>query len=481
MPSVAVRLDPAPVEPWQAAAVARLQEAGATVATFRADSDMAGLDPALVIDLSSAPLPPDALSAPARAWLTLRDEAGRPPALFGIDAVAAGQRYALCRLLRLTAPTQATIIEEGALKLVTLTWRSARARLLDLVADWPARAVRSSTVPFDLPRVTLPAVPPARPRNIRLHELRNLAARVREEAMEEHWTLGIIDAPVQALLGDFASSRVRWLAPPVGGFLADPVAWPEGDGSVTVLAEGFDFKDRVGHVVALRLADGVADPPRPVLRRPWHLSYPQLLRHAGNIYCLPEMWEAGRVQLFRADPFPDRWVEDRVLLDGIAAVDATLHHDGECWWLFLANVTDEPESRLFLFSSRGLEGPWRPHPRNPVKTDLRSARPAGPLFAHAGQLFRPAQDCTASYGGALVINRIDRLTPDDFAETVVQRLAPDPAGPYPHGLHTLAPAGAVTLIDGKRHVFSARRAAATALAVYRKRLRRLTASSRSAT
>jgi hypothetical protein len=71
-----------------------------------------------------------------------------------------------------------------------------------------------------------------------------------------------------------------------------------------------------------------------------------------------------------------------------------------------------------------------------------------------GMLHRPAQDCSRTYGGAVVINRIERLTPEEFVERPVRHLAPAAHGPYPHGLHTLSGAGNVTLVDGKKHVMS---------------------------
>ena len=51
------------------------------------------------------------------------------------------------------------------------------------------------------------------------------------------------------------------------------------------------------------------------------------------------------------------------------------------------------------------------------------------------------------------MNRILRLTPDDFAEETAAVLGPDPSGPFPDGIHTLSAVGDVTLIDGKRHRF----------------------------
>ena len=55
----------------------------------------------------------------------------------------------------------------------------------------------------------------------------------------------------------------------------------------------------------------------------------------------------------------------------------------------------------------------------------RSARPAGPIFAHEGRLYRPAQDCSRTYGGAVVIHRIEALTPEIFREVAVARLDPE--------------------------------------------------------
>jgi hypothetical protein len=78
---------------------------------------------------------------------------------------------------------------------------------------------------------------------------------------------------------------------------------------------------------------------------------------------------------------------------------------------------------------------------------------------HEGVLYRPAQDCSRTYGGALVLNRVTRLTETAFAEEVAVRVEPDRTGPYPDGLHHFVPFGDVTIIDGKRERFDAGTAA----------------------
>jgi len=90
---------------------------------------------------------------------------------------------------------------------------------------------------------------------------------------------------------------------------------------------------------------------------------------------------------------------------------------------------------------------------NPVKCDVRSSRPGGTPFVHDGALYRPAQDSSKSYGGALTINRITSLSQDEFREEPRVHLEPFRDSPYPDGLHTLSAAGSITVLDGKRMAF----------------------------
>jgi hypothetical protein len=48
---------------------------------------------------------------------------------------------------------------------------------------------------------------------------------------------------------------------------------------------------------------------------------------------------------------------------------------------------------------------------------------------------------------------VKKLTLEEIREEPVGRLVPDPAGPYPAGLHTVGSIGNGTLIDGARWAF----------------------------
>ena len=68
-------------------------------------------------------------------------------------------------------------------------------------------------------------------------------------------------------------------------------------------------------------------------------------------------------------------------------------------------------------------------------------------------LLRPAQDCSSTYGAAVVLHRIVELTPDRFQEECLGQIGPEVDGPYPNGFHTLTVLDDRCLVDGKRTVF----------------------------
>jgi hypothetical protein len=382
----------------------------------------------------------------------------------------AGERGVMARLVSIDPQGQATQLEYGVIKAVPHSLQATRDRLQVTMAEWPARALRrvlanprlqlrGSPVTLDMATAASRRPPTDTPPSPSLASiLRGYARRLAREIREEHWAVGIIPKPVQHVVDAFDPAAIRWLAPPAGWAIADPLGAVERDGVLTMLAEGYTFDDRRGRIVAMdvRLRDcALLSGPREILPLPVHASYPHLIEHEGETYCLPETSALGRVQLYRAESFPEKWVADRILLQSFAGADATVCRQGGLWWMFVGDHADQDEAKLHIFHAPDLCGPWQPHALNPVKCDLRSARPAGPLFGHAGALYRPAQDCSRTYGGAVAVNRVTKLTPTEFEEETVNVLRPAPE--YPHGLHTLTGVGSYTLVDGKREVRSLRR------------------------
>jgi hypothetical protein len=241
----------------------------------------------------------------------------------------------------------------------------------------------------------------------------------------------------------------RRILPPGDRYWADPFPLEKG-GRYFVFFEEFPFATGKGHISMIELyRDGRHSAPARVLERDHHLSYPFLVEHEGELLMIPESAQKGAVEAYRCIDFPLRWKPERVLLDGVRCVDPTFHRAADRWWLF-ANAA-APGSRMFddelhLFHAERLFGDWQPHARNPVKSDARCSRPAGGLYWQHGMLHRPAQICAPLYGSGLSVNRVLRLTPQEYSERQVQRILPQP-GSGLLGLHTVNRAGDLTVVD----------------------------------
>ena len=245
-----------------------------------------------------------------------------------------------------------------------------------------------------------------------------------------------------------AMGAFRKVIPPMDRFWADPFPVQVGN-DYYIFHEELRFSTKKGSIV-LTVVDDRGNPagPVPILERDYHLSYPFVFQWDGDFFMIPETGSHRQVELYRCIRFPSQWKLERVLLSGLTAWDATLAFMFGKWWLFVsippygAGSGDE----LHLFSADSPLGPWIPHRSNPIKSDVRSARPAGRIFENRSQFYRPAQDCSRRYGYAVSINRILQLNSETYEEVEVDKIIPN-WEPNVMGVHTLNQAGDMTVID----------------------------------
>ena len=412
---------------------------------------------------------------------------GTPPGFWEVyrHAPVSGAMFA-----RLTADPDAVIpLRRGRLTTRQFSYQQNRDQLLTRCTHWPAQVAREilegdgaclegqpvrgsaaiNTVPCNA-GVTRFAV-----RMIWYILTRGM----RSWLEQDHWNIGIVEQPIEEFL-DPARPRqpVKWLpALAKGQFVADPFGWVQ-DGRLTIFCEYLDYRDGVGTIAAIQPGEPAAGERVPVTIGPFppvHLSYPAVFEHQGRLLCIPETQGAREVALYGLERFPDKWIKLTTLIENAAIVDATLFRHGELWWL--AGASDPGGAQmgadLHLWFATDVMGPWTPHPANPVKTDVSSARPAGTPFVSNGVLYRPAQDSSTTYGSRVVINRVLTLTTAVFREEPAAFVEPDTAGPYPDGLHTLTAVGAITLIDGKRLEIAPAEFRRVIVRMVRRRLRKL--------
>lgn len=429
------------VPAWQRASVVAMRAMTGVVVDDRASTTPGDPPPDLIVDFSGV----DVAASPRLGVWRYGFGDGAP--------FADGAAGIIARLYRMTPdPDRAAVLCEGWYK-----GRSASAAgtpdVGARVAPWCARVLaRILSGEFDPASVAATATAgcrdprPSAPRSF----IQDVGNAMRRWRRRERWTIGVAPGSLADVMQRGRLSTPAWLVEqPHDRFYADPFPiGPDGDG-VRLLAEEYRYRAARGTIVDLTMArDGTVRARRTWLATPGHLSYPFLLKTADGLFCVPEAASAARIAAYPIDAGNAGAV--LTVLDGFAAVDATIVQHEALWFLFCTNRDDESQTDLHLFVADHWKGPWTPHPLNPVKSDARSSRPGGALFRLDGRLYRPAQNCSRRYGGGLAINRVLELSSTRFREAPVLMLHPDESSPWPDGLHTINGCGDLTLVDGLR-------------------------------
>ncbi len=260
-----------------------------------------------------------------------------------------------------------------------------------------------------------------------------------------NWNIGVVNAPIESFLEE-KKPEVKWLGGvAMNEFRADPFGIVH-HGKLCIMFERYDYEKKIGEIYA-RVGNRV----EKVMNLDVHASYPFLIEEDGAIYCVPETNRANEVAIFKALDFPWKWKKVQVLFEGRIS-DATFFKHDRMWFCFYT-LADAPHSKLYIRYAKDLFGDWKEHKNNPVKNDISSSRPAGSIFTRGGKIYRPAQDCSKTYGGSVTINEIKELSGNEFEEVAIKKIGPyDYMGcMYKYGLHTISTAKGVTLIDGKSY------------------------------
>jgi hypothetical protein len=289
-------------------------------------------------------------------------------------------------------------------------------------------------------------------------EITHIAASVSAKAVSllkklcgrgHEWGIAWREARGDPLSGHPSDTELTFqrIANNTSSYFADPFILAR-NGRHYLFAEEYFYDSDRGVISVMEIEDGRAiGPSRVVLDRPYHLSYPFVFERDGDVYMMPETGDANRVEVYRAERFPDRWTLHATLIDNIAAYDATLfEHDGR-QWLFMTTGGWQSSTwdTLEIYHADRLEGTWAPLAGNPALIDPDGARPGGAMYRDNGAIWRPAQDCREIYGGALALCRIGELSLQGFRQTVVSHLVP--ASRSISGVHTLNSANGIETVD----------------------------------
>lgn len=103
--------------------------------------------------------------------------------------------------------------------------------------------------------------------------------------------------------------------------------------------------------------------------------------------------------------------------------DGTLFWHGGVFYLFANDDEGALEHCLNLYYSHELRGPFVAHPSSPIVIDPCSARMGGRIHVDEGRIYRFGRDSCRGDGGGLTVSEILTLSPQEYREQRVGKLA----------------------------------------------------------
>lgn len=254
---------------------------------------------------------------------------------------------------------------------------------------------------------------------------------------QEKWVIGY--KPVTDVQYKFISSQAT------GSYYADPFIVEDTTGP-KILAEYYCYKKKRGSIVLLNphLKDH-----KIILDKETHLSYPFVYKEGDEVFIIPEEGNTGGVHLYKWNKYHET-VEFVSTLLHLPGIDTSLVKLKNTYYLFTGIQGDLPNEKLFIYYADKLEGPYIPHPCNPVKVSPIGTRMAGSFYDENNILIRPSQSSIRIYGEKVIFNRIKELTKTAYEEEILNELTPGMLKGFEDGLHTYHKSGNFVVIDVKR-------------------------------
>ncbi len=367
----------------------------------------------------------------------------------------------LCSLVQFAVPSLAR-------------WRRHQQRCLLAAADyllWWLRLCeqRQVLLPIAPSGRNLPLQPPPS-----VHLRQQLAASGRwalsgARRRMNHW-LERDGQPWQVGIGQLDPAGRRWqlvhqLTPSGTDWFADPFLVADGD-CTWLFCERWDDAAAKGVIELFAVNEGAIEACGPVMREPFHLSFPRVVQHDGAWFATVESGRNGDVRLYRAEAFPYRWRLERQLLIGQAWIDPILIPTSEGWWLLVNShncpaLPGSTAAELHLFHSPDLlHGQFTPHTDSPMLVDSTCGRNGGLLHID-GELVRVTQrtGIDNEYGEGVQLRRIERIDQGRYTEIPMEPawLQQLPQQLRASHLHTLNNAGRWLALDYRPRGVSAGR------------------------
>lgn len=249
------------------------------------------------------------------------------------------------------------------------------------------------------------------------------------------WNIGFCEQSPENLLKEEKLSSIIWMKHPYKDrFFADPFIYSVSETEIVIFVEEYIFNSPPGLLVELRIDRKSMKLLQryELLTLSTHLSYPIHIREGNEVLVYPENGMSGKLNMYHYDPICHKLVNPETILSD-SVFDSTMMKRGDNSWLLVATKYPDNLKCAYAYESESPHGPFRLIQDSPFQTDCSHARMAGNFFEVNGEWYRPAQNCSERYGGAIVILHFN---PQTLEEHKVFEIKPE-SFEYNLGIHTI--------------------------------------------
>lgn len=249
---------------------------------------------------------------------------------------------------------------------------------------------------------------------------------------------------------DLVCRKATFIENPKKAYLADPFVVTRDDKTV-IFVEDYDEVLGKGAISAVELhQSGSYQIKRNVINEPFHLSFPYVFEHDGDLYMVPETAKANAIRLYKCEEFPYQWSYVHNLIENIDTVDTLIFQRHGLWWMLTnpstPNTTEHAALMKVFYADTPLSQNWQESSTFPAVFSVSHSRNGG-LLRRGERFYRVRQNRGfCSYGTSCSIAEIVTLEKEKYCESVHAEFLPNFRKGL-SGFHHIHSNGEVTVFD----------------------------------
>lgn len=264
------------------------------------------------------------------------------------------------------------------------------------------------------------------------------------------WEIGFVADGLQGVFSD--NPQYIWVKNPYKDvcWFADPFILDVTEDYIILLVEEMRYAVHKGRIAKLTINRHTMAIEKMdiLLEEDTHLSFPNIWRDGDDIYVYLENHDSGKLNLYRLVDNATRLEKVKVLVDA-PLTDAVMTEIFGERQIFSTKMPNPNGDEMYVYT---LDRKLDIVDTQSVRLDDKHARMAGQFFEYEGKIYRPAQDCNEQYGGAVIIDEVEKVGGQYVFKPIKRLTSQHPR--LRQGMHTLNAYKGVVVIDvkGYKHV-----------------------------